>query len=217
MTRAQLKTIISYWVDDLNKGYFTDDQLNAFINRAQYEVQKLLKMADDSYYRKCQVTTTVLYQQEYVLPDDFLDVVKLEVVLNQTQSSEDASVVLPCTPQQANLVGLQVGTPVSYYIKKNNLVLFPKPDNAYTLRLNYLYRVTELTNDNQQVDAPEQYHEFVAVMAALDCFIKDGRDISALLNKKNDYMEMMKRDAQDVTLDSPRMVVETGNGYGTFF
>jgi hypothetical protein len=99
-----------------------------------------------------------------------------------------------------------IGLPAAYFLKKNAIVFSPLPDRAYPLRLLYSYRVSPMTSDTEQPDAPEQYHEFLALLATKDGFLKDNRDPSQIINKIDDYLKLFKQDAQDRNEDTPRMV-----------
>jgi hypothetical protein len=66
--------------------------------------------------------------------------------------------------------------------------------------------------DNDIPDMPDFYHELIVITAAIDCFIKDSRDPSLLVAKKEFYEKQMDEDADERTLDSPRSVVVTEGG-----
>ena len=213
MNFGQLKDLTAFYVDDLNFGYFTETQVERFVNNAQYEVQKVLIGAYENFYVKCQETSLVSSQSQYFLPQDFLKVVRLEIQLSS--ALDDTSRIEAVTPNQKELFPNQTGLPLGYYLLKNKIRLLPAPDQVLTLRLYYVYLVTEMTLDNQVPDVPTQYHELISLLAARDCLLKDGRDISPVLEKKYaDYVEMMKSDAEDRTIDQPRRVVVTED-YGS--
>ena len=84
--------------------------------------------------------------------------------------------------------------------------------------MQYTYRVTDMSQDLEVPDVPLQYHEYIGVLAALDGLLKDQRDPTPMLTKKDYYMSMMKQDAEDRREDGPRMVVQTEyDGYGILF
>lgn len=207
MTLADLITLTNTYLDDLNSGYFTTSQVTRFLNNAQYEVQKHLIGAGENWYMRCQETTLVLNQKEYVLPQDFLKVNRLE--LQMDSNVDNNAQIYPITPNQIEFFTTQPSDPRGYYIKKNKLILAPTPNSTKTLRLYYTYLVTEMTELTQEPDVPTQYHEYLAVLAARDGLIKDGRDPSTLLNKLETYKQLLKQDADERTIDEGRHVVIT--------
>lgn len=217
LTRGQLKELVTYWVDDLQKGYFTDDQLNRFLNDALFEVQKELVLAGENWYLTCAETQTVLNQADYALPTDFLKLNRLEILgPNQTSTFYPLQSI---TLNQQDLIAFNTsGTPEAYYLKKFRAVLVPAPDSVKTLRLYYTYRVTEMTADSNVPDVPEEYQEWIALVAAYNCFIKDDRNPSNLLEKMSVYKKMLASTAEERTVDSPRqVVVTTDGGFGSLF
>lgn len=210
MTFLELRQLVSYWVDDLNLTYFTPAQVNRFLNNAQREVQKLVLGAGQDFYMKCAQTTLVINQRDYVLPDDFYKVNRLEVVISGSSPNENVLRLNPITPNQLDLMGTQTGTPSVYFFKKNRFTLYPAPNSALTLRMLYSYKVADMVLDSDLPDVPEPYNEMIAVLAAMDCLLKDGRDVSALIEKRDLYMKMLKDDAAQRSLDESRSVQYTG-------
>ena len=211
MTLSELTTLLLSWVDDANGAYFTSAQTNLFLNRAQQEVQKQLIQAGEMYYTKAVETTTVANQGDYVLPSDFMIVNRLELVLSGSGTSEDKRYLVPISLNEQYKFGIQTGTPEVYAIKKDRITLFPTPDAALTLRLYYSYRVTDMSSSSDSPDVPTEYHEYVALLAARDCFIKDDRPLNNLETKINYYLRLMKETYEDRRQDQSRFVIETGD------
>lgn len=220
MTLLDLKNLVAFYVDDLNFGYFTETQVKVFLNNAQGEVQKILLQSFENWYLKCVQTTMVANQNSYVLPENFLKCHRLEIITSPGTTAETSVMIEPITLNQQDFLGNGPAQPIGYFLKRNRIVLHPTPDTTYVMRLNYSYRVSEMTLNTDIPDIPEEYHELIALNAAYDCMIKDGRDVSVLDRKMKAYEEMMKRDSEDRKVDRPRMVTitesETGS-YGSYF
>lgn len=224
MTLSELRYLVYYWVDDAQGiatgtgGYFTPIQVNRFINNAQKKVQKELLQAGQMYYEKTVETTTVINQQDYVVPTDFVKLNRLEIVLSGTPPNEDKVQLSPITMNQQNFNTTQTGTPSVYFLKKTRLSLLPVSNNTLTLRLYYEYRIADMTSDSDTPDIPEDYHEYLALTAARDCFIKDDRTPQTILDKIAEYKVDLKQLSDDRLIDSSRRVkVTTDDGYGNLF
>jgi len=210
MTFSELQVITSAWLDDVNNGYFTLAQVKQWLNNAQIETQKLVVQAFEGHYRKCVETTTVVNQREYQLPSDFKKVSRLEYILSGTTfQTEDRARLQKVTENQQDFFPDKVGTPVAYYFQGNKLILLPCPNEAKILRLTYIYRVADMVNDGDEPDIPEDYHEYLAVLATLDGLYRDGREAGPFLEKKRYYEEQFKRDAEERNVDTSRTVVQT--------
>ena len=217
MTRGDLKALVAGWLDDLAFGYFTESQVETWINNAQKECQKRLIKAGQNYYTKMAQTSLVMNQLEYVLPDDFKKVNRLEIILSGTAPNENKQPILPITINQQDLIQAGPGTPRFYVLRKDRIRIFPSADSPLILRLWYTYEVTDLTHDTDIPDAPEQYHEFIALLAAEDGFLKDQRVPELIEKKIGMHQKALDEDSQERNVDVPRSIVETGNDSGSGF
>lgn len=202
------------WLDDPNAGYFTEANMNAWINNAQKHVQRQLIQSGELYYAQEVQTTLVASTNEYALPDDYLRHHKMEIIVSGTFPNQNRTTLTQVTPMQASNFGYGTGLPVAYYMKKDSFVLLKCPDQAYTLAMLYSYLVADMDDDADEPDVPLQYHEYIAVVASIDGFFKDQRDMTNLNEKVKYYETLMKQDAQNRAVDSPREVVVTDGGYG---
>lgn len=218
MNFGQVKDLVWYWLDDPDEGYFTDTQVSRWVNNAQLELQKQLIQAGENWYLKCAATYTVQNQECYVLPQDFLKLNHLELIVSGTAPNEIRQILKHSTQAESDYFNYGSGQPLTFFLEKNCLIVRPVPDTAYLLRMHYSYRVTEMTQDAEVPDCPEQYHEYLSILAAIDGKLKDERDPTSLLTKRTYYENMLKADAQSRLQDSPREVVSTyDDGFGSMF
>jgi hypothetical protein len=76
------------------------------------------------------------------------------------------------------------------------------------------YEVSDMVLDTDIPDVPDQYHELLALLAAEDGFLKDGRSSEILQHKLAVYKADMDADATERNQDQPRSVVETDSYIG---
>jgi hypothetical protein len=217
MTRGDLQNLVLYWLDDLNAGYFTPVQVNAWLNNAQIEVQKQLIQGGELWYNKCATFETIANTDCYSLPADFLKVNRLEtMVQGQTVPNQVWGDILPVTLNEASNLNYGSGQPSVFTVGKDCLYLKPIPDNVYTIRMNYSYRVTPMTDDLNVPDVPPEFQEYIAVMAAMDGFLKDERNPSNLMTKMGYYKDMMTKNEIQRQRMKPRRVTMTTDDSGGF-
>lgn len=206
MTFADLKALVSYTLDDLNFGYFTQTQVGLWLNNAQRETQKRLLKAGQNFYAQTVKTTTVVNQRDYIIPADYKKLHRLDLIISGTCPNESVIALTPITWNEQDMVASGVGTPSCYTLRKTRLSLFPAPDTALTMRLTYSPLVADMTLDTDIPDVPDSYQELLALLAAQDGFIKDGRVPDLLVKKIKDYEEDMDSDANERRQDLSREV-----------
>jgi len=217
MNLSQLETLVWSWLDDPLGAYFTKSQVDVWLNNAQREAQKQLIQAGENFYVEKMAGTTIQNQDTYALPADFHSCHKFEVVIQGTGVNEIRQTMQEVTYQQLELVSQTTGTPYVYNFRRNIFQLRPIPDNVYTIYLHQSYRVFDMINSTDVPDIPQDYHEYLAVLATIDGFLKDQRDASTFINGKQEkYLMLMKQDAKTRDVSAPRQVVITqtdGAGY----
>lgn len=210
MTFSSLQSMVSYIVDDLNFGYFTQAQVQFWLNNAQKEVQKKLLQTPGNWYAVPYQTLTVLNQTDYPLPSNFLKMHRVELVLSGTPPNEIKQTIAPMTIQEQDLCPTGNGTPSGHYFRQNTMVIDPAPDTGgQILRIYYSYLVADMVNPTDVPDVPYQYQELIGLLAAHDAFIKDGRDPTPLLGKMAYYDTLFKQDAEQRTIEEGRQIATT--------
>lgn len=207
MTRSEMRALILSWLDDPNGAYFTSTVVNRWLDNAQKQVQMELLQAGQNWYEKKVLTTTVAYQADYVFPSDFMVLHRVEIIISGTGVNENRQPLTPITINQQDLVPIVQGRPTNYYLNKDRMTLSPTPDNAYTMRLYYSYRVSDIASDSDTPDVPEQFQEYMAILACFDGFIKDDRAPENLMAKKQKYEHLLTQMKNDRNQDVPRQVV----------
>lgn len=216
MTFLDLQNYVGRNVDDKSFGYFTLTDVKARLNLAQREVQKRLISANEQYYTTCVKTNTIAYQNAYSLPSDFLQIIRLERVVQASTTNPIVQQIKPITPnQRENLVDV-TGDPDFYYFQKNYMMLVPTPNRVQEIHLEYSYQVTDMVNDSDVPDAPAWAHEYVGVLATRDCLFQDERSMQPIEKKLEDFEKLMKEIAVQRHADDTRTVVITDMGYGGY-
>lgn len=215
MNLSQLESLVWSWLDDPQGQYFTQAQVDVWLNNAQQETQKRLIAAGENFYVTKMQGLTIANQNLYALPADFRKCHKFEIVVTGTGVNENRVTLADVTYQQLEQVSQTTGLPSSYNIRRNLVDIRPIPDNAYTIYLHQSYRVADMVNSTDVPDIPREYHEYLAVLASIDGFTKDQRDPSAfVMTKKKDYESRMDDDSENRDVSAPRSVICTDTTAG---
>lgn len=183
MNFLEIRTLVGVMIDDVNFGYQTVPNVNVNINNALYEVQRRILKTRQAYYHKCIFTTLVIGQREYVLPDDFLCMYDLWVILDGTAPNEQTLPLDYIAPSRRHDFLPQNGTPTNFWLKKNNIVLATPPDQTLTLEMIYAPLVDQLVLDADIPDVPVQFHELIALYAIRSCYMRDDK-VNTLVTEK---------------------------------
>lgn len=216
MNFLQLQQYVGRNVDDKTFSYFTPTDVKARLNLAQKETQKRLIQANNQRYTRCVLTNTVIGQKAYSMPSDFIELITLEKVLQGTGDTAVTSSIDYITPNQKFMNPDVSGTPNWYYFSKNLLILAPVPDSIQEIHLEYSYLVADMVNDVDIPDVPEEYHEYIGILATRDCLFQDERSLAPIQAKLDHYETLFKQAAQTRHKDSPRMIVQTNDGWGQY-
>jgi len=210
MTLTQMITYCRDLLDDPNGSYFTDSNLTLRLNLAQKEAQKRLISANQQWYMTCSTASTVANQNIYALPDDFIQVLRLDYITQGSGTTAETQKLQEITPNQADLVTDVQGDPQFYILQKDSVRLVPTPQRVLTLHLYYSYAVADLVSGSETPDVPTMFQEYIPILAARDCYIKDGRSIQPIEQKLLEYEKLLKEVAVQREADGARMVTRTG-------
>ena len=210
MTLGEIKTYVAGLVDDPQMTYFGTTLLTTFANHAQGEVQKLLIQAGQNYYITGHTFASVAYQQGYSLPANFLKLNRLEYITG-TAPNDSVYPIGSITMNQQDNFQRYANYPAAFYFSQYQVQLVPIPDSVQSFRMQYTYRVADMTSDSDTPNIPIQYQTYLAYLMAIQCFIKDSRDPGTLLSYTSKIEEEIKRDAVERAQDRAPSVVQTFN------
>lgn len=210
MTLTQMITYCRDLLDDPNGSYFTDSNLTLRLNLAQRETQKRLISANQQWYMTCSTASTVASQNVYALPSDFIQVLRLDYITQGSGTTASVQKILEITPNQTDLVNDVQGDPKYYVLQKDSIRLVPTPQRVVTLHLYYSYAVADMVTGSDTPDVPLMFQEYIPILAARDCYIKDGRSIQPIEQKLMEYEKLLKEAAVQREADGARMVTVTG-------
>lgn len=209
ITFRDMQTLASDYLDDVANGYFTLPVLKQRLNLSMRELQKRLVLAGEQYYVIASKTNTVIGQNAYALPSDFLQIVRLDYVQSGSGPTAVEQKIYAMTPNQRDLVPGISGPPRYYYFQNTNVMLTPVPDLIYEMRLEYTYSLVDMVNDIDLPDCPQQFAEYAILLTVRDCMVKDMRPLGNVETKLKEYEELFKQLAAQRRDDGARMIVST--------
>lgn len=165
-----MRTRLRRKLDETTEGYWSDDELNDYINEAYYYYWQWLLNARDNRALKSTTLNIVAGTAEIALPSDFIAARLVEKVEDNAtypiewferfdESNYTSGVTY--SSHYPNFTVRFVGS---------NLVLEPTPNTSETggIKLTYYYYPTELTDDDHSPDAgfSPLYHDILPFKAS---------------------------------------------------
>jgi hypothetical protein len=197
-TLSQLK-IDTLWRSDLyaDSNVISDPELRSYINSGFAELMDLIIQADKgTTFTKVAGELTQTGDHEFVLPADTYRIVAVHS--HQYGSYLQGSSADPAVLANLNnFKQFTVGNPLYYYRWNpvsgiRTLYIWPTPQPK-DLAVTYFPQPFEMVEDDDAVDNPAFWLDYVSVTAAIKCLAKIERDPSQLQLEKKELTARIKK------------------------
>lgn len=205
---------VRFLIDEPSAQNFTDADIVSALNVAQQDVAKEITHIYEDYFEKQAALNptgggTISGVEFYTLPSDFLKFKRIE----RTDTGEP---IMPIDQNEKmwnaqSLVNIvQQNAPLSYFVSGNSVAFNPIPATVIPITLTYVYRLNDMSFVTAGVtdisDVPAEHHDMMAQRAAIDCFVKDQEDTSALQERWNFLLDQMHRTLRGRQIQAPKRV-----------
>lgn len=207
MTFLELQNFTAGLVNDKLFGFHTQADIKLFLNNALLKVQRRLLKCHAAYYTKCVYTTTVIDQVPYSLPDNFLCLYDLELILSGTAPNQEKLQLEFMSLNQRHDFKMGNGTPTHFYFLQNSINIMVPPSQAWEMHLYFAEKAPAMVDDSDEPDCPSQFHELIGLLAARQCFTVDDR-VSTLVDDDIKKFNEEIAATEERQLSKPRYVLE---------
>ena len=214
-TRADIRARVRFYIDEPAQANFSDADINYAINDVQQVVANDIVQVDEQYFVSTTPTTITMVgnQQYYPLASDFWKMTRME--------DQATGLMIPFTDidSQNNFFQTPIPPLVSItqsgyaaMIVGNSVGFTPLPTTSGTV-VQYFYVpiLPDLQSDTSTSQIPRQFIDMLAIQAAIDCFIKDESDTTALEKKYARRLEQLVRLARNRQQQNPKKVRRVGD------
>lgn len=167
MDLSTLRTYVRDLIDEDTASFWSDADLNRYINTAYYHYWKMLIEADHPTAKQSTTLNITSDTATIALPSDYVETSLVERVFS------DRTVPLKFSERKegTNYTGAGVAETnylPTYRFTGNNLVLEPTPQVSVTggIKLTYFYLPTQLSADGDTPTINAIHHEMIGVRAA---------------------------------------------------
>lgn len=193
MNRSDIRTHMRDLLDESTEGFWSNDDLNRYINLANRKVNSVVSLLHEEYFTVSSTFSTVSGTKSYSLPTDCRLVRRLEIY-----NSSDASDIIkvdelrfPRIEAGGEWPFSSSGQPQRYIVRATQFDLLPTPDAVYTMRIYYDARKSDLATDSDTPQAPSEFHDMLVYWACALAQIKNKE-------KYDEFAEMYKVRERDL-------------------
>jgi hypothetical protein len=188
-TLLQLRTGARQLADQENSGFISDSELTSYINYGCRKLYDLLVGAfGEQYYMTSDTIATVAGTQDYDLPDDFYQLVGVELQL----SAQEYLTLRPFGFTKRNYYSFPGRYLISgdenlrYALVGQKIRFVPIPNSVKTIRLDYVPAFTLLSADADTFDGINGWEDYVMIDAAIKMKQKEESDVNVLMAMKQE-------------------------------
>lgn len=207
-TRAQLRSRVRAYLDETAQAYWTDAELNEWINQAYFYYYLWIVQAFDAYFAQVVSIDIVGGQATYPFPANFFKVRLLErvystftVPMRYFERNESANIIANTNFSSSYLP--------TYRFQGANFVLEPTPDQTITngIRLEYVQEPVrmDLDADTPASDYSSMWEECIVLRAVISAKQKEesvantGTDLASLSGMLLNWEQNMKESIEQRT------------------
>jgi hypothetical protein len=229
MTLAELRTAIRQRGDYVNSSFFTDAELNSYINQSYFELYDLMvqKYGDDYFVASPYSITTDGTNDKFNLPSDFYKLTGVDLLLGNSLDSAVSIKQFNMTDRNRfsvpNFQSFYGVTNMRYRLHGGKIWFTPLPQANQTIRLWYVPKMTTLDSDSATVDGVSGWTEYIIVDCLIKCKTKEETDPTPEMAMKQMLINRLESAAENRDAAMPQTVADnnysdywwpTGNGSG---
>jgi hypothetical protein len=167
MNRSEIRTGIRALLNEPTAGFWSDANLNSYINLANQRVNSIIAATKEDYFTVSATFSTIAATKSYTFPADCRFIRRMEVYsTSDTGDIEKLDEIrFPRTESGGEWPFPTSGRPKRYTVFGTQFNLEPIPDAVYTLRIYYDSRPDDMAQDSESPTSPVDFHDMVVYWA----------------------------------------------------
>ena len=195
VTLSSIKDQARQRADMVNSKFFTEAELNNYVNQSVKELYDRLINAGEFYYLQSYNVPVLIGTDTYSLPIDFYKLLGVDLVLD---SNGNAVTLRPFQFEQRNaylftptwnIVGLSY---LRYMVQGDTIKFVPQPSSPQNIRIWYAPMTAELSADTDTFQGINGWEEYVIVDTAIKMLMKEESDPSAFMAQKQAMIQRIE-------------------------
>lgn len=205
MNRSEIRTDVRTLLNEPTAGFWTDANLNTYINKANQRVNSIIAATKEDYFTLSATFSTVANTKSYTFPSDCRFIRRMEhySVSDPSYKLKVDELKFPRTEMQGDWPFLEPGMPKRYTVYGTQFNLEPIPDDIYTMRIYYDSRKDDLALDAESPSSPTDFHDLIVywtVVLALAQNKESSDEFVRLFNiRKSELIQfLLSRGSDDI-------------------
>jgi len=170
MNRAEIRTAVRSFLNEDIPGFWTNAQLNAYINLASDRLNSIIAATREDYFTISATFQTVAGQKSYSFPEDCRFIRRMEIYdpTNTSYIIKLDELRWPRIEANGDWMFPSTGAqPKRYITRGSQFDLYPIPDDVYDIRIYYDARPIAMDDDADIPTAPLDFHDMIVYWACL--------------------------------------------------
>lgn len=166
-----------------------DDDADLLLNRTYWEIQEKFHLRE---VESSSTFNTVVGTRQYDLPPSF-ESLRISAI-KDPDSELHSQLIRISIKDYENIYSEdteQQGMPQKYFRGNANIILWPTPDEIYTIILHYRQQLSDLSDDNINPQLPRSWQEMLLMGAVYRAFIRNN-DYNKGNNAKAHYIQLIQ-------------------------
>jgi len=213
ITLSDLRTRVLDRADMTGSAFAVEARVNEYINNALSELYDLLVETHEDYFYDVETITLVSGTEDYDLPSDFYKVLKVFYLSSGGVRSPMRRFTLDMLDRYGNewVPSTADGVYTMYRVIGDKIRFSPEPAGAGSAELYYIPQFEEMDGDDTDVTftLPQiGWIDYAVVDAAMQLLIREESDVSALMARKAEMKDRIKRAAEQRDAGEPDSIID---------
>lgn len=168
MNLGTMRTNIRNLINEPSAGFWTDVQLNSYINMAVERMNSIISTERQDYFTVSATFTALQNVRDYSFPSDCKYIRRMEIydTADPNNITKIDELKFPRLEANGDWLFTQNGQPQRYIIRATQFAIEPIPDDNYPMRIYYDQIQPALAVDTDVPTGPVDFHDMIVYWAA---------------------------------------------------
>ena len=189
--------LCSLYLNDKSRRFWTKGEIIKYLNLAQLDIASEINTMYETYFVKSATTPSVAGQARYSLPADLVKLMGIEIADSVTDDNPQGLQEIHFTERnfyrELKAVNDKRDHGFFMIVGTDFDMLPPIQGDDKVLRIYYIQRLADLSDDDDESIVPSEHHELLVLAALRRARIKPGRRLPSVNELYSEQMDRLRR------------------------